>query len=451
MDRYLAEYFRLPEHGINVISDNNLSSEEGYFSFNKNICYGRCSSGDVSPSSLGPLYEACSDTFIENGAVYLPFDLSEVIDNLRYERYVKTASSYKQVLEATLNYAYYLIRPLLPVGVRKHLQRIRLNGWHNIPFPHWPVDGTVDHIFEYLLLLCLRANEVEEIPFIWFWPNEAPSCAIMTHDVETPAGRDFCATLMDIDDKFGVKAAFQIVPEQRYEVPAEYLESITKRGFEVGVQDLNHDGRLYKNRAQFLARAAKINSYGQQWGADGFRAGVLYRRQEWFDALNFSYEMSVPSTARLDPQRGGCCTLMPYFVGKLLEIPVTTMQDYSLFHILKQHSIQIWKRQVELIMEKHGLISFIVHPDYIMEDRERETYESLLGHLAHWRDKKNLWIATPREVNQWWRQRANLRLVKGNDEWHIEGIGSERACIAYATEQDGHLHFSFETARTIHS
>ena len=54
-----------------------------------------------------------------------------------------------------------------------------------------------------------------------------------------------------------------------------FLDSISKRGFEVAVQDLNHDGRLYKNRQQFMQRVAKINHYRREWGVDGFRAAVL--------------------------------------------------------------------------------------------------------------------------------------------------------------------------------
>ena len=85
---------------------------------------------------------------------------------------------------------------------------------------------------------------------------------------------------MDIDDSFGVKSSFQIIPEERYDVSPEFLQSIRQRGFEVVVHDLNHDGHLYRDKAQFLERAAKINSYGKQYRADGFRAGVLYRRAD---------------------------------------------------------------------------------------------------------------------------------------------------------------------------
>ena len=53
--------------------------------------------------------------------------------------------------------------------------------------------------------------------------------------------------------------------------------------------------------------------------------------------------MSVPNVAHLEPQRGGCCTVMPYFVGDVLELPLTTIQDYSLFHILGDYSTTLWK------------------------------------------------------------------------------------------------------------
>ncbi len=250
---------------------------------------------------------------------------------------------------------------------------------------------------------------------------------------------------MDIDDRFGIKSSFQIIPEQRYDVSPEFLTSIRKRGFELAVHDLNHDGHLYRDRGEFLERAVKINSYGKQFEAQGFRAAVLYRKQLWYDALHFSYDMSVPNVAHLDPQRGGCCTVMPYFLGNILELPVTTTQDYTLFYILNDFSIDLWKKQIEIIMEKHGLISFIVHPDYVVRPSERAIYEGLLGFLSRLREEKGVWVATPGEVNSWWRQRAEMTLLENGEDWQIEGPGSERARLAYASEKDGRLILSHPT------
>jgi hypothetical protein len=178
----------------------------------------------------------------------------------------------------------------------------------------------------------------------------------------------------------------------------------------------------------------------------------LYRKQLWYDALKFSYDMSVPNVAHLDPQRGGCCTVMPYFLGNILELPVTTTQDYTLFHILDDYSMNLWKQQSELIMEKHGLMSFIVHPDYVIEPPERRVYEALLGYLVQLRQEKNIWITTPGEVDRWWRQRAKMKLVDNGEGWQIEGLGKERARIAYASAKEGRLVLTLqaETHQGVH-
>ena len=72
---------------------------------------------------------------------------------------------------------------------------------------------------------------------------------------------------------------------------------------------------------------------------------------------------------------------MPDFVGKIVELTVTTAQGYTLFHILHDYSIDLWKQQLALVSGKNGLMSFITHPDYLIERRARNVYESLLDYL----------------------------------------------------------------------
>ena len=267
---------------------------------------------------------------------------------------------------ATAQRLYYQLRPLMGVAVRKHLQRVRLSGWDKIAFPRWPVDRSVDALMETALTLLLKTQRQSSIPFIWFWPDQASACAMMTHDVEGQAGIDFCDQLMDIDDSFGIKSAFQLIPEGREEVWRRTAAKMRGRGFEVNLHDLNHDGRLFADKDTFLRQAKRINDYTREFGCDGFRSGAMYREQGWFDAFEFSYDMSVPNAAHLEPQRGGCCTVMPYFVGNILELPLTTTQDYSLFHILDDYSTTLWKEQIRVISQHHGLISVIAHPDYLI-------------------------------------------------------------------------------------
>jgi hypothetical protein len=446
MEQALIDRYRCPEGFVKFDLIGRLSKEAGYFRFGQNtICYGHSASGFRASRPDSALYDALKDVTTNGSNAVLPFDPTEVIDNLRLERYANrhnhsTLNRWKR----SLRNAYYFVRPLMHVNIRRHLQRAHLNGWQSLLFPHWPVDTTVEDLCEQLLLLSMKAKGIDRVPFIWFWPNGAQSCVAMTHDLETERGKSFCSELMDIDDTFGFKASIQVVPEERYTISADFIKSIRDRGFEVNIQDLNHDGHLFRNREEFLLRAQKINGYGREYHANGFRAAVLYRNLDWYDALEFSFDMSVPNVAHLDPQRGGCCTVMPYFVGDILEIPVTTTQDYALFHLLNEYSLDLWKAQTDVIMGKNGLVSFIIHPDYVIEKRSQDIYRGLLSFLRQLDVGKKIWFALPGEIDGWWRSRSKMRLVDHDGEWRIEGPGAERAKLAFAKVAGDRLEYEVE-------
>jgi hypothetical protein len=446
MTRVILEYFRCPDQFAVCEANPYLSAKSGHFQFGNDIfCYGRCSGGSPSAEFTSSSPDVSGAVEVNGERVQLPFDLSEIVDNLRLERYTKAQSGRETWAEAKLaNKVYYLLRPILPAPVRKYLQKVRLSGWDQISFPHWPVDFTVESLMERTMALLLKTRRAQAIPFIWFWPNGSRGCAIITHDVEAEEGLHFCERLMDLDDAFGIKGSFQIIPEARYDAHNGFLDKFRRRGFEVNVHDLNHDGKLFQDQQEFRRRARQINAYAKAFGARGFRSGAMYRNQEWYDEFDFSYDMSVPNVAHLEPQRGGCCTVMPYFVGKILELPLTATQDYSLFHILQEYSTELWKQEIEMILEKNGLISFITHPDYLIEKRAQEVYRDLLSHLAKLRTEKKLWVALPAEVDRWWRNRSQMRLVQEGNAWRIDGLDCDRARIAYANLKDDGVVYSLD-------
>ena len=448
MTAAFVDYYRCPESFVTFALQESSSADRGYFRFGSNaVCYGRCSANGAAKDVTSALHDALEDVTIQGRTLRLPFDPSEITANLRFERYASSDGDTKRLgASSFVRDVYYRVRPFLSISVRKHLQRMHLRDWDKIRFPAWPVDSNVECIFEELMILVLAAHAVEQVPFIWFWPEAMPACAMMTHDVETMSGRDFCSRLMDVDDAYGVKSSFEVVPEGRYTVPETFLDDIRLRGFEINVHDLDHDGHLFSERELFLERAERINRYGRKFGAAGFRSAVLYRNVDWFDALDFAYDMSVPNVGSLEAQRGGCCSVTPFFIGKILELPATTVQDYCLFHILDWYAIDLWKRQIALIADKHGLASFIVHPDYVFEARALDTYKALLAYLVDLRSEGKMWIARPREVNEWWRQRSQMRLVRRGDRWEIEGTGKERARIAYASLEGNQLVYRVESS-----
>jgi hypothetical protein len=433
MNKAFLDYYRCPDSfaEFKLADEQPNGKHQGYFEFGSGlICYGRSGLGGCKKIT-DSLPDALSQIRIEGSTCILPFDPTDIANNLRYERYVNRGK--EPGWKILTRKAYYALRPVFPVFVRRHLQRAWLRGWNQTAFPRWPVDRTVDQMFGRLMRLTLQASPQERIPFIWFWPEAKSGCAIMTHDVETAVGLEFARELMDINDSFGIKSSFQIIPDARYKASRDSLSAIQERGFEVNVHDLKHDGHLFDDHAQFQVAASQINEFAVRFGSKGFRSGVLYRNQAWFDAFRFSYDMSVPNVGHLDPQKGGCCTVMPYFVGNILELPVTTTQDYALFNILGTYSLDLWREQISLIMQQYGLISFIVHPDYLDTPEARNAYASLLSHLSVLRTEANLWIALPGEVDVWWRQRSMMRLVPHQNDWCIEGLGAENARVAFAT------------------
>ena len=443
----LVDQYRCPEEFLDFELAGALSTDSGFFHFSRELtCYGRTSSGYRAPTADSLLHTTLDDLQVSGSTLRLPFNPTEVIDNLRLERYLRqTKPSEWNRRRRFLRDAYYSLRPYLGAGIRGHMKRVYANGWRNVTFPRWPVDTTVEQLSEALLLASMRAQGVDCIPFIWFWPRGATSCVVMTHDVEDRPGYDFCHELMDIDDEFGIKASFQLVPDGRYKVNSHLLQEIRKRGFEVNVQDLNHDGYLFADRQNFLQRAAKINHYKNVYDAKGFRAAVLYRNLDWYGALDFSYDMSVPNVGHLDPQHGGCCTVMPYFIQDTTEIPLTTTQDYMLFHLLREFSLDLWKTQVQLILKKRGLITFLIHPDYVIESRARKVYTGLLSWLRELAARERLWLTLPGEVDAWWRARSQLRLVNRAGAWRIEGPEADRAVLAFARNAGGHIEYKFDS------
>jgi hypothetical protein len=214
------------------------------------------------------------------------------------------------------------------------------------------------------------------------------------------------------------------------------------------VHGLDHDGDLFASRQRFMRDAPQIRDYAQRFGAQGFRSPVMYRNLDWLPELAFSYDMSVPNVAHLDPQRGGCCTVMPYFVEDMVELPLTATQDYTQFFILGGDPFPLWQEQARLVAEHHGLLSFIVHPDYLVgRPRHLDVYRGLLQWLKQREADLDLWWALPGQVADWWRARAAMQLRREDGRWVVRGPSAERACVAWASLNGDRLVFDLEDGR----
>jgi peptidoglycan/xylan/chitin deacetylase (PgdA/CDA1 family) len=444
MLRAILAHTKAPTSFFERVSVTPAEGAKGFFSYDNLRLYGRIGCGAPLPKCTPPLPSVDPHVLVKNGSVELPFDPSEVIDDLRFERYVGAVNSgvsYISNSKSMSRRLYYALRPLFPVAFRRILQRFALQNWSTIPFPNWPVDTTVEDLIRRVWLLALKASGEEQMPFIWYWPRGYESCAIMTHDVETGAGQAFCKRILEIEATYGIRSSFELVPEYRYEISPAVVDAIRSAGGEVCLHGLNHDGRLFTEEREFRRRAELINQYARKWNATGFRSPIMYRNPAWYDAFEFSYDMSFPNVAHLDPQRGGCCTVFPFFIGDVLELPLTTIQDYPLYNIVRADPLAMWRTQMDTILARHGLVSFIIHPDYTLEKRRQDLYGDLLAMMKTYGKERRMWLALPREVDTWWRQRSRMSLSRETGGWTLRGEGSERALVAYAKVEGDELKF----------
>src|SRR5215471_21364871 len=122
----LQEYFRcldLPPFGLS----GSLGKSSGFFQFGPGIiCYGQ-TTGETRPIVNGWLFDASKEVRTNGSGTLLPFDMAQVVNNLRYEIY---ANSGQRTFEKQwIKDVYYRMRPYMPVYFRKHLQTAYLKGW----------------------------------------------------------------------------------------------------------------------------------------------------------------------------------------------------------------------------------------------------------------------------------------------------------------------------------
>src|SRR5207248_1006116 len=117
------DYYRCPERyaSFAVAVGDADASNPGFSPLPSDpLLYGSVQSFPIDIQ--GDLSDCVKGMRIDGSRCILPFDASEVVNNLRYERYVSAGEREAQYTRFARR-AYYLVRPCLPVSLRKHLQR----------------------------------------------------------------------------------------------------------------------------------------------------------------------------------------------------------------------------------------------------------------------------------------------------------------------------------------
>lgn len=212
------------------------------------------------------------------------------------------------------------------------------------------------------------------------WPDKKQFALVLTHDVDTAIGQTKCYQLMETEERLGFLSSFNFVPE-RYNVSAELRNHLTKKGFEVGVHGLNHDGRLFQSQKIFRERSRKINTYLRAWDAIGFRSPAMHHNLDWIGDLNIEYDLSTFDTDPFEPQSDGVGTIFPFWVQGnsnhkgYVELPYTLAQDFTLFILMKEKGVDVWKKKLDWIAGCGGMALLNTHPDYMNFNKTKPKFD----------------------------------------------------------------------------
>jgi peptidoglycan/xylan/chitin deacetylase (PgdA/CDA1 family) len=333
---------------------------------------------------------------------------------------------------------YYAVKPMLPRAAQLAVRRLYARRQARRRFPAWPIETLRVDQLKNRLRAELEATGVERVPFVNFWPERQRFAFILTHDVEGPRGIENIPRLLEIERRHGLRSSWNFVADD-YPIDPSVFAALREAGCEIGLHGLHHDGLLFADRASFEAQLPRIQQVMADWGAVGFRSPATHRERAWMPELGCLYDTSFPDTDPFEPQPGGCCSIWPFFLGDLVELPITMVQDHTLFEILRETSIQHWVQKSGWLAANHGLVNVLVHPDYLLSDRRLDLYEQLLDHLAALPEG---WHALPREVAGWWRNRAGLERGRAIPFDPAMTVGpTVRASTAYARKEGDEIVF----------
>jgi glycosyltransferase involved in cell wall biosynthesis/peptidoglycan/xylan/chitin deacetylase (PgdA/CDA1 family) len=296
-----------------------------------------------------------------------------------------------------LNEIYYFLKPFLPWSVRLALRRQRAKSRLARYAGTWPIDP-----------------KAGVHPPGWpGWPGGKQFALVLTHDVEGAKGYSRVEQVADLEKRHGFRSSFNFVPEGEYILSADLRESMVGEGFEVGVHGLQHDGKLYASKEEFAGKAAQIRNFLREWKACGFRSPLMQHRLSWLHQLGVEYDASTFDTDPFEPEPDAVGTIFPFWVpgpnnSGFVELPYTLPQDFTLFVVLREPNIEIWKKKLDWVAACGGMALLNTHPDYMCFDGKPKKdefpaafYEEFLTYAKE-KYADACWSTTPCEVSRYY-------------------------------------------------
>ncbi len=302
---------------------------------------------------------------------------------------------------------FYHVKPFIPRGIQLFVRQFIASRMRKAYADIWPIDQSAG-----------------KKPAGWGgWPDNKCFALVFMHDVDTKIGQDNSLWLAEMELKFGIKSCFYFVPE-RYEISSAIQQKLRDMGFEIGIHGLRHDGTLFSSLKKFTIQSKEINRYIKEWGICGFSSPSMHHNLAWIHALDIDYDISTFDTDPFEPQSDGVGTIFPFKVESgsssrsYIELPYTLPQDFTLYTIMRERGISIWKRKLDWIVRQGGMALLNTHPDYMNFDMVKCFHEQYPAHYfeefiryVQSEYKDQFWQPLPREMAAFWRKTATVRII----------------------------------------
>lgn len=342
-----------------------------------------------------------------------------IINYLLFERYFK----HKRPFFTKFPLPYHLV----PVNIRNFLMGMIRNDKtrkdkndKKLPeFPHYPIEKSVE-LIRHLFLKSLEIKTDKKVPCAQFWPGSKKCCFIATHDMETESSFKNIGKIREIEKRHCIMSSWNVL-SKRYKIghaEIKMLKGLKNEGCEIGIHGYNHDGKLpYISKEKMKKRILHALKRFEEFGCTSFRSPQLQRSEDFLHELSsyFECDSSVPDTDFMSAfaAKSGCCTVFPFFIGNMAEIPITLDQDFRLIYTHKYNTEQIfnnWKEKADFICQLGGVINILTHPDdyLIGNDKYLSGYEKFLNYMAKKYEDGKVYHDTISHVARWWKERDKI-------------------------------------------
>ena len=332
----------------------------------------------------------------------------KMVQDLVLERYIP----YTRPLFTRIPFNYTKI----PVPIRTRLHTLFQESRRGMNFPSWPIEKSVE-LIRYLFIASIKLKLGKRIPYISFWPENKELAYTLTHDCDSASSFRSVDKIREIEKKYGFVSSWNIVPN-KYRIDHGKLKKLRKEGCEIGLHGYDHSGKIAYQKESIIKNKL---SYGlnklSRYNVSGFRSELLLRNSRFLNMLskNFTYDSSIPDTDIKSALslRNGCCTVFPFFVNNMVELPLTMPQDWRLIRmgLKKPEMLELWKKKIDYIKDVNGLVNINMHPDDFISGNEEYlgVYDAILRYASK---IKNKWHALPLNIAEWWIKRSKAE-IKG--------------------------------------